>query len=369
MVSVIDRYFIREVLQTLSGVTAVLLLIFLSNRLVHYLAEAAAGQLPSNVILTLVLLKSIKYLILLLPLSFYLAILMVQGRMYRDNEMVALQACGVGSSRLYRPVYLIGLPLALLLGWLSLQAVPWTADLEFRIISEAKKNLDVTGISAGSFKESADGKRIIYVESVSEDGKRMKNVFIQAHTQQKQTLLLTAENAYLDVNAKSGARYLVLLDGYRYDGQAGNADYRVTRFAKHGFLIDRQQAGSTVRRKRNSTPTAKLLQSGHPADKAELHWRLSVPVSALVLGLLALPLGKSSPRKGQYGKLFVAILLYIFYVNLLALAQSWTEKGRIPPDIGLWWVHGLLVLFSIGILLKQRRLRWGATKKSRRSAS
>ena len=362
MVSVVDRYFAKEVLQTLSGVTAVLLLIFLSNRLVHYLAEAASGQLPSNVILTLGLLKSIKYLILLLPLAFYLAILMVQGRMYRDNEMVALQACGVGTSRLYRPVYLIGLPLSLLLGWLSLQAVPWTADLEYRILSEAKKNLDVTGISAGRFKESADGKRIIYVESVSEDGKRMRNVFIQA--QRQQTLLLTAENAYLDVDEKSGARYLVLLDGYRYDGTPGQAGYRITRFKKHGFLIDQRQAGSSVRRKRNSTPTATLLRSKHPADKAELHWRLSVPVSVLVLGLLALPLGKTSPRKGQYGKLFIAILVYIFYVNLLALAQSWTEKGRIPPDIGLWWVHILVIMLSIGILVKQKRLRWTSPKHS-----
>ncbi len=358
MLPVTDRYFAREILQTLLAVAIVLLVIFLSNRVVAYLAQAASGQLPARVIWTLVMLKTIKYLILLLPLAFYLAILLVQGRMYRDNEMVALQACGVGYGRLYRPVGLIGIPLALLLGWMSLQAVPWTAAVEYRILDDVRKDLDVGVVQAGQFRESSDGRRIVYAESVSADGRRMRNVFIRVRGSGRETILLTARQAVLEADAASGARYLVLLDGYRYDGEPGRADYRVTRFARHGFLIDNIQGGRPLRRKRNSIATQKLLASGKPGDIAELHWRLSVPLSVLVLALLALPLGHSSPRKGQYGKLFVAILIYILYVNLLGLAQSWTEKGRIPPSIGLWWVHLLVAGLGAVLLVRRRRLRW-----------
>lgn len=349
----IDRYFARQVLETFLGVSVVLLVIFLANRLVRYLAEAAAGELPGSVILSLVGLKAVKYAILLLPLGLYLAVLLVLGRMYRDNEMAALAACGVGPTRLYVPVLgFLGLPLALFVGWLSLYSVPWTARVEHQLVEQAQRELQITGVQAGRFRETATGGHIIYAQEASED--RLTDVFVRLKLQGR-TVVLSAKHARLE--HRPAGRYVVLLDGYRYEGEPGAADYRVVRFQRHGVRVRPPPASPGVAH-RDARPTAVLWRSEDPGDIAELQWRLAVPVSVLVLGVLAVPVGRTRPRQGRYARLLFAILLYVLYVNLLAVAEEWTENGVVPPMPGLWWVHGLMLVLAAGLLLAQGRARW-----------
>lgn len=356
MLSILDRYIAREVILTLSGVALVLLLIFLSKVLVGYLAEAASGEIPSDIILTLMTLKSIKYLTLILPLSLFLAILLVQGRMYRDSEMVAITACGIGTLQLYKPLLLVAIPFALLLTGLSMYALPWTEQLEDNIMNEAQKNLEVTGIQAGRFREGTSNERIIYAEEISEDRSLMTNLFIHSRSGNR-TILLSSKKGRLQLDTDSNDRYLVMLDGYRYEGTPGNADYKIIKFKEHSLLI-KPNSMPASQQQRNALSTAVLWNSNNISHIAELQWRISMPVSALVLALLALPLGKVDPRKGRYGKLFVAILIYIFYVNLLAVAQSWTIKGEISTAVGIWWVHGIILLLTGIMLIKRNGTRW-----------
>lgn len=355
MVKLLDRYFARQVLQSFLGVTVVLLLIFVSNRLVRYLASAAAGELPADAIVLLIGLKAITYLILLLPLGLYLAVLLVLGRMYRDNEMAALAACGVGVGRLYLPVMGIGVPLALAVGWLSLYGVPWTAQAEQHVLERAERNLEVTGVRAGRFREGNGGSYVVYAEDIAEDRESMRNVFIRVQRQTRQALL-SAERAELH-EAPDGERYLMLLDGYRYEGAPGAAAFRMIRFERHGMRLERPASRSRAI-KRSARPSSELWASEAPGDAAELQWRLAIPLSVLVLGTLALPVGRSRPRQGRYGRLFTAILLYIGYVNLLAVAQEWTENGVISPLLGLWWVHGLMLAVAAALLVRQLGVGW-----------
>lgn len=354
MVALIDRYVAREVLQTLLGVLLVLLLIFLSNRLVRYLAEAAAGELPGEAILMLVALNAAKYLILLIPLGLYLAILLVLGRLYRDSEMAAMAACGVGGPRLYRAILLLAVPLALVQGWMALQLVPWTDAEQARLLEQAQRDMEVNAIRAGSFQEGMGGKRILYAQEVT-DEPRMHQVFIHVQRDDGRSITLTAREGHLE--NRSGGRYLVLSDGYRYEGRPGDADFRIVEFERHGLLIRRSEAAAEGG-KMSARPTSELWGSNDPEEIAELQWRFSMPIGALVLALLALPIGRVNPRSGRYGRLFVAILLYVGYVNLLAFAQSWTERGTIPVTLGLWWVHGLFLLLTAVLLVRQLGLRW-----------
>ncbi|NIP72607.1 MAG: LPS export ABC transporter permease LptF [Gammaproteobacteria bacterium] len=355
MIKLLDRYFAWQVLQGFLGVTVVLLLIFVSNRLVRYLASAAAGELPGDAIITLIGLKAITYLILLLPLGLYLAVLLALGRMYRDSEMAALAACGVGLGRLYVPVMGIGVPLALAVGWLSLYGVPWTAQAEQRVLERAEQNLEVTGVRAGRFREGNGGSYVIYAEDIAEDQESMSNVFIRVQLETRQALL-SAERAEL-YEAADGERYLMLRDGYRYEGVPGAEAVRMIRFERHGMRLERPASRSRAI-KRSARPTSELWASESAGDAAELQWRLAVPLSVLVLGTLALPVGRSRPRQGRYGRLFVAILLYIGYVNLLAVAQEWTENGVIPPVLGLWWVHGLMLAIAATLLVRYLGTGW-----------
>lgn len=365
MIGLIDRYVAREVLQTLVGVLLVLLLIFLSNRLVRYLADAAAGELPGNVILMLVGLNAAKYLILLIPLGLYLAILLVLGRLYRDSEMAAMAACGVGGPRLYRAILILALPLALVQGWMALQLVPWADAEKERLIDAAQRDMEVNAIRAGSFQEGMEGKRVLYAQQVTEEP-RMHQVFIHVRRDDGRSVTLTAKEGHLE--NKPGGRYLVLSEGYRYEGRPGDADFRIVEFQRHGVLLRRSEPPEEGGKLATRT-TAELWGSNDPAAAAELQWRLSMPLGALVLALMALPIGRVNPRSGRYGRLFVAILLYVGYVNLLAFAQSWTEHGTIPVAVGLWWVHGLFLLLTAVLLVRQLGLRWVLRGPGRGSAA
>lgn len=356
MLSILDKYIAREVLQTFLGVTLVLMLIFLSKLLVGYLAEAASGEIPSDLILALMTLKSLKYLTLILPLSLFLAILLVQGRMYSDSEMVAITACGIGTLQLYKPLFFVAIPVVLILTGLSLYALPWTERLEDTLLSEAQKNLEVTGIQAGRFREGASNERIIYTEEISSDRSLMKNLFIYTRKGDRQ-ILLSSKKGRLELDEKTNDRYLLMLDGTRYEGTPGDADYKIIKFKEHSLLI-KPGVTATGGPQRNALATKMLWNSDDKNHIAELQWRISMPLSALVLVLLALPLGKVDPRKGRYGKLFIAILLYIFYVNLLAVAQSWTIKGEISTSLGIWWVHGVVLLLVAILLVRRNGMRW-----------
>lgn len=356
MLSILDRYIAREVLLTFLGVTLVLLLIFLSKLIVGYLTEAASGEIPGDIILILITLKSIKYLTLILPLSLFLAILLVQGRMYRDSEMVAISACGVGTLQLYKPLFFVAFPFVLILTVLSLYALPWTEKMEDDLLREAQKNLEVTGIQAGRFREGTSNERIIYAEDISSDRSIMKNLFIHARTGER-TILLSSKSGRLQLDSNTNDRYLVMLDGYRYEGTPGEADYKIIKFEEHRLLIKPNTIAASGEQ-RNAIPTATLWKSDDRVHIAELQWRISMPLSALVLVLLALPLGKVDPRKGRYGKLFIAILIYIFYVNLLAVAQSWIIKGEAPTALGIWWVHAIVLLLVAIMLVKRNGMRW-----------
>jgi hypothetical protein len=128
MLTTLDRYLLKEVLQTWLAVTVVLLLIMLSQRFARYLGEAAAGQLPPDVVFTLLGLTSIHYMTVLVPVSLFLAVMLALGRLYKDSEMAALMACGVGYGRLLRPLVAMALAFAAGLAFLSMWVSPWAAQ-------------------------------------------------------------------------------------------------------------------------------------------------------------------------------------------------------------------------------------------------
>ncbi len=354
---IINRYLIKEVAQTLLAVTVVLLLIVVSNRLIDYLADAAEGKLPASVIFTLLGLKTVSYFALLIPLALYLGIMLGLGRLYRDSEMAALAACGVGTARIYRALLILGLPLIAALAALSLYVSPKAAGFGYELQDRAKKMIELSVLSPGRFRESPDGRYILYIERLSEDRRSVQNLFAHTQTEEGAQGILSSERAYQSVDPSTGDRYIVLVNGYRYEGVPGQADFRIIQFEKHTVRIE-ENTGGAVRYKRSALPTMALWKSSDPSDRAELQWRLSVPLSAALLAFLAVPLARVTPRQGRYGRLFVAIVVYIVYVNLLSVTQVWVERGVIPAFVGMWWVHALVFVLAVALLMRQTGLPW-----------
>lgn len=351
---IIQRYLLREIVATFAGVALLLSLIFLGSTFVRILSEAVAGNYPAAVVFELFGLKGVGNLVLILPLAFFLSILLALGRLYRDSEMTVLYACGIGPERIYRSVGLLALVVAVLVAVLVLYFAPWAEERSYRLLDAAGARSEIEGLVAGRFNQvGGAGGMQIYVESLSADRRELSEVFAQGLVDGRQHLL-TAARARQQVEA-DGERYLVFLDGYRYEGVPGAPDFRVIEFREHGIrLLEREVVASD--RPRHAVASLDLWRGGSPGDLAELQWRLAAPLMTLLLGLLAVPLSRSSPREGRYGRLFTGILVYLIYNNLLSLAKSALAKGEVSPWLGLWWVHLLVIALLLVIIWRQRRL-------------
>ena len=359
MLRVFDRYLLREVIHGWLAVTVVLWLVLVSNRLVRFLADAAAGDISADVIFKLLGLKMIWYLIHVIPFALALGVVLGLGRLYRDSEMTVMSACGVGPWRIYKPLLGFGVLVAAVLAWLALYISPEVQGLSHRLESVAEQQADLKALGAGRFNSLQHGQLTFYAERLSADKQSMENLFIvftnYLDATRRPPQLLSAKSAYRKRDPATADDFLVLVDGYRYEGNPGDADYRIMRFDEYGIRIDLPGIG-LVTEERESTPSAALLQSDDPEDTAELQWRLAMPLSVIALVLLAVPLCKSTPRQGRYGRLVFAVLLFVIYYNLLAMAKVWVGNGVVPAAIGLWWVPVLPVILAV-LLLKGELLR------------
>ena len=107
-----------------------------------------------------------------------------------------------------------------------------------------------------------------------------------------------------------------------------------------------------------------LLASDDPEAAAEWQTRVSVPVSILILALLALPLGRVPPRAGRYARVIAGILIYVIYVNAVHLAAVAVEDETIPAAIGVWWVHLIVLAVAVSMVMREQGFfarRKGAT--------
>lgn len=345
--TIISRYLAREALSSWVGVTLVLLLIICSHRFARILGEAAAGKLPGGAVFELLMYTSVGFLTVLIPVGFFLGLLMTFGRLYRDSEMAALNACGVGPKDLYRPVMALAVLVAVLVGWVTLTAAPWAADQALQVRRTAEKEAELGMFESGRFKSARGGQAVFYAERVDEQG-RLHGLFLSQRGEDEQALV-RAKRGVQRVNPETGQRLLVLEEGVRYDGKPGRADFRVLHFAEHGVEIT-PSAPDLTTTKREVVPTAALAGSEDPLDVAELQWRLSAPLMALVLAVIAVPLSRTRPREGRYGRVVLGVLLYVAYSNLLGVARLALEREQIPAVIGLWPVHILFLLGGLALL-------------------
>ncbi len=344
MFSTIDRYLMRQILLAWVAITVVLFLILLSVMLGRILQEVAQGLLAPGLLGTVVALKSIGALNLMMPFSLFMACMMVLGRMYRDSEIVVLWACGVGDAQLYRAFMMIAVPAFALLLVMSMWTAPWAAQKSFEIREAAARAPEFSMIQPGRFRQGSGSSRVFYIESIAPDRRTAQDLFIHDETELG-TEIITARRGWQQVNPDTGERFMILEDGFRYEGRAGLGNFRVLQFERSRFKIA-ERAKSGVRRKQESILTRELLASDLPQDRAELHWRLSSPITILVLMFVALPLARTRPGEGLYGRLLVAVLFFVVYSNMLAMGYAWIEDGKLPAAIGLWWVHGLALLIG-----------------------
>ena len=351
MLTRLDRYLLREVVQTSVAVTGVLLVILLSNQLARVLGQAAQSEFPGDVVLALIGLTTLQQLTVLVPIGLFLGIVLALGRLYHESEMTAMAACGVGPLAIYRPIVLFTVLVVALLAVLSFRVVPEAGARAEQIRVDAMRAAQFGALEPGRFRTFAAGDAVFYAEKVERSG-QLQGVFVQRRV--KERLEIAVAQRAEQRGAGQAVQMFVLFDGRRYEGVPGSREWRVVEFAEHGIPVRLPEYQSRKDR-RETRSTRELVGSQKRVDRAELAWRVAVPVMAAVLMVLAVPLSRLRPRQGRYARVGLAVLAYFIYSNLVAAVRVWIQKGSPGGALGLWWVHMLPLALAAWLLWREER--------------
>lgn len=346
---IIHRALYREASSSTIAVITVLLVLFMFLTLTKLMGKAAAGDYSSEAVWLLLGLQLLVKLDVLIPLSLYIGLIITLGRWYRDNEMTVLAACGIGVLSLLRPVLVLSAIFILVVAVLSFYLTPKAARGVERIKGESGKHQTISGITPGVFTESGKGKRIFYVEKISKSKNPLQTIFLRSIEPGK-TSVLMAQSGYRRTDKKTGDNFIVLEKGRIYEEQLDRQRYGEIIFDSYELRIQPKKE-RFLSKKSSSLPSTVIMKGKTAAHRAEWHWRMAKPIMVLVLAVFALVMSFTDSRRGRFASVFMAILLYFIYSNLLGLGQSLIKQGRMLEWAGLWWVHIFMAALALYFLL------------------
>lgn len=340
----------REFTHSAAGVFVALFAIMLTTQLIRFLGEAAQGSIAPEAVVALLGFSSLHYIPALLSLASFIAILLSLSRSYRDSEMVVWFSSGLSLTAWIRPVLVFTLPLVIAIAALSLFASPWALSQSAEYRGRLDTRRDTGQASPGAFQESSSGERVVFVEAVAEDESYVKNVFVSSVQNQRLGVTMAA-TGHQEI-AENGDRFMVLENGRRYEIVPGTPEIRMLEYGRYAIRLETKEARGIEKTPKN-TSTLELIGNDQPVFRAELLWRLGVPMSAIVLAMLAIPLSFVNPRAGRSANMLLALFTYLVYNNLLTISQAWVASGKVSFVVGVFAVH-LFMLCLLPILFFRR---------------
>ena len=360
--TILGRYILREVVTAWLLVTGVLLVILLANQIAGVLERAAVNQFPQGVVLELIWLGTLQNLSILVPVGLLLGIVLSFGRLYHDSEMAAALACGVEPRTVYLPIAVLAVVVTGLLAWLTLVLAPQATARTLSLRNAAVRAGQFAPIAAGKFRTFGGRSAVVYAEDVNPDG-TLANVFVERNRGSRVEVAV-ADRARHTVTPDGMTHTITLYDGERLEGIPGSPEWRIVRFAEH--VVPMQvPALSDVVKNLDAQPSRALYDSSDLLKRAELHWRVALPMMCIVLTLLAVPLSRLNPRQGRYARFGLAVVIYFVYSNLVSAGKVWIARGTLPEAVGLWWTHAIVVLLALAVIFGPRwlaRLRHGRVR-------
>ncbi|QEY23437.1 LPS export ABC transporter permease LptF [Neisseria animalis] len=361
-----QRNFIKELSFAAVGVFVVLLAVLVSTQAINLLGRAADGRVATEAVLALVGFWVIGMTPLLLVLTAFISTLTVLTRYWRDSEMSVWLSCGLALRQWIKPVMQFAVPFSLLIAVMQLWVMPW-AELRSREYAELlKQKQELSLVEAGTFNSLGKrSDRVYFVETFDAGSGVMKNLFLREQDEKGNDTVVFAKEG--NFSLEDNKRTLELRNGYRYSGTPGRGDYNQVSFEKLNLIISTTPKIVDPISHRRTIPTEQLVGSSNPQHRAELMWRVSLPISVLLLCLLAVPLSYFNPRTGHTYNILIAIGMFLIYQNGLTLLRRAVEDGSIPFVVGLLPMHVLVFLVAV-VLLRVRSMPaqpfWQAVGKS-----
>ncbi|HEY1284409.1 MAG TPA: LPS export ABC transporter permease LptF, partial [Steroidobacteraceae bacterium] len=326
---ILDRYILREVVLTWLAVTGILLILLLTNQLAKVLQRAAENQYPQSVVVELIWLGALQNLTVIMPVGLLLGVVLAFGRLYHDSEMAAALACGVGPSAMYVPVSLLTVLVTVIMAWLTLFLAPESIARSLSLRATALQQGQFAPVAPGRFRTFGGSDVVVYAEDVDPDG-TLRNVFVERN-RGGTVEVAVAKRARHSVGRDGMTHTITLYDSERYEGVPGSPRFRFTRAPENVIPIEVPKLSDAVNAL-EAAPTLALADSSNKESRAELHWRVAMPVMCVVLTLLAVPMSRLRPREGRYARLLQAILIYFVYTTFLSAGKVWIARGKISDQ-------------------------------------
>lgn len=344
---IISRHLFKEVLYTTLIITSIIVFIFICQQLVRYLGLVAEGKCAIHLLLRLIALEIPVLFSLLLPIGLFLSLLLVYGRLYANSEMTALFASGFSRLQLLKITGIIALIVAIFVASLVFTINPTASNKRKELMHITQTTSLLQAVTPGRFQSFSNDAQVFYAKNIAKDNQTLQDLFMSEQSSNKEWTIFSAESGHTRLDEASGDHFLVLSNGYRYQGTPGHADFQVVQFNTHAIRLE--TPSTTARHKKMKELDIKTLWQSldNLHYMAEWQWRLSMPLSVFVLSFLALPLSRVNPRDGQFKKLVPAVLIYVIYVNLLFISRNALESGIVPIWVGLWWPHALVLMLAL----------------------
>lgn len=355
----------RETLKSQLAILFILLLIFFCQKLVRILGAAADGEIPTNLVLSLLGLGVPEMAQLILPLSLFLGLLMTLGKLYTESEITVMHACGLSRAVLVKAALVLALFTGAVAAVNVMWAGPWSSRHQDQVLADAKANPGMAALAQGQFQQASDGNSVLFIEGV--DGKNFNNVFL-AQLRPKgnaRPSVVLADSGQLSQH-KDGSQVVTLNSGTRFEGTAMLRDFRITDFQNYQAVIGHQAVAldPTDTEQMNMRT---LFNTDNPRASAELHWRLTLIFAVVMMALMVVPLSVVNPRQGRVLSMLPAMLLYLIFFLLQTTLRSNGAKGKLDPMIWMWAVNllylALAVVLNLWDTVPMRRVRARFTRR------
>ncbi|VEC86550.1 FIG000988: Predicted permease [Raoultella ornithinolytica] len=344
---IIIRYLVRETLKSQLAILFILLLIFFCQKLVRILGAAVDGDIPTNLVLSLLGLGVPEMAQLILPLSLFLGLLMTLGKLYTESEITVMHACGLSKAVLVKAAMILALFTGAVAAVNVMWAGPWSSRHQDEVLAEAKANPGMAALAQGQFQQASDGSAVLFIENVN--GKRFHDVFL-AQLKPKgnaRPSVVVADSGEL-TQKKDGSQVVTMNQGTRFEGTAMLRDFRITDFKITRPLLAIRR-WLRILTTPNRWACARCGRTDTDRARAELHWRFTLVATVFIMALMVVPLSVVNPRQGRVLSMLPAMLLYLVFFLLQTSIKSNGGKGKIDPMIWMWGIN--LLYFALAVLL------------------
>lgn len=365
---IFDTSIRKEFTRSASGISIALIAILLSTQLIRFLKEAVSGNISPEAVIVLLGFATLQFLPIVLTLTLFVSVLLCLSRVHRDSEMLIWLSAGQSTLKWIKPVLKFALPFVIVIAILALVVSPWASRMADTYRLQLTVKSELSQITPGTFREVKKGQRVFFVENNNQTQKtnevnesnnfKIGNIFV-ADTNPKNGKLsiITSQTGYQEVEHKTGNKYIVLKNGLRYEVEPGQLDFKITEFKLYKLVAQDGYAQKTHFNSNRQSLSELFSEYDTNAAKAEILWRFSIPLSSIILVLLAIPLSHVNPRAAKSTNIIVAILLYAIYNNSISVGQAWVAQGKLSFYIAFVGIHLLMIIPLTYLLWKQVNLK------------